>query len=154
MVNSTTDRIEKSIEINAPVARVWRALADYKEFGEWFGVNLESPFVPGQPTRGQKMRTGYEHLTVEMVAVKMEPERLFSYHWHPYAIDPAVDYSQEPCTLVEFTLEKTATGTLLTVTETGFDAIPAERRAEAFRLHNEGWTMQVECVANYVSQTT
>lgn len=153
MVDTSTDRIEKKIEIHAPVARVWQALTDYEQFSAWFGVKLESPFVVGQTTRGHITHPGYEHLVMEVLVQTIAPERLFSFFWHPYAIDPQVDYSQEPPTLVEFRLEKTATGTLLTVTESGFDAIPAHRRDEAFRMNNQGWTIQVERVANYVTQT-
>ncbi|HVU88314.1 MAG TPA: SRPBCC family protein [Pirellulales bacterium] len=151
MVSSSTDRIEKKIEIRAPAARVWRALTDYKEFSAWFGVNLESPFIAGRATHGHITHPGYEHLVMEVVVQKMEPERLFSFHWHPHAIDPQVDYSQETPTLVEFALEKTATGTLLTVAESGFDAIPAHRRDEAFRMNSQGWAIQIERVANYVA---
>src|SRR4051794_2249015 len=123
MNKSSTDRIAKQIDINAPIERVWRALTDHEEFGQWFGVNLESPFAVGQPTRGKITYPGYEHLTMEVVVQKIEPQRLFSFLWHPYAIDPKVDYSKEPPTLVEFVLEKTASGTRLTVTESGFDAL-------------------------------
>ena len=126
------DRIEKRIELKAPVARVWRALTDYREFGEWFRVKLEGPFVPGKVSRGQVTHPGYEHLQWEAVVQKMEPEKIFSFTWHPYAVDPKVDYSKETPTLVEFRLEKTPAGTLLVVTESGFDKIPAGRRAEAF----------------------
>jgi uncharacterized protein YndB with AHSA1/START domain len=152
-MKSSTDQIKKSIEIKAAPTRVWQALTNYKEFSAWFGVNLESPFVAGQPTRGHITHPGYEHLVLEAVVQKMEPERLFSFHWHPYAIDSQADYSHEPPTLVEFHLEATATGTRLTVTESGFDAIPAARRDEAFRRHSEGWAMQVESIANYVATT-
>ena len=93
MDTSETDRIEKSIELNAPLAKVWQALTDYREFGKWFKVDLESPFVPGQPTRGKLTYPGYEHLTMEVVVQTVEPQRLFSYSWHPYAVDPKVDYS-------------------------------------------------------------
>src|SRR5260221_12243738 len=106
MNESNTDRIEKRIELNAAPARVWRALTDYKEFGAWFRVNLEAPFVPGKTTRGKITHPGYEHLTMEVAVRTMEPERLFSFTWHPYAVDPKVDYSKEPPTLVEFALEK------------------------------------------------
>lgn len=145
------DRIEKRIELNAPVSRVWRALTDYREFGEWFRVKLDGPFVPGQVSRGQITYPGYEHLKWEAVVQKMEPERLFSYTWHPYAVDPNLDYSKETPTLVEFTLQKTATGTLLTVTESGFDKIPSNRRQEAFRRNDGGWTQQVKNIASYVA---
>jgi uncharacterized protein YndB with AHSA1/START domain len=150
-MKSNTDRIEKNIEIKAPITRVWRALTDYKEFSAWFGVNLESPFVIGQATRGNITYPGYEHLVMEVIVQRIEPERLFSYHWHPYAVDPQVDYSQELPTLVEFHLEKIATGTRLTVIESGFDAVPAARRDEAFRMNSQGWAAQVERIDNYVT---
>jgi uncharacterized protein YndB with AHSA1/START domain len=147
-----TDRIEKRLELNAPVSRVWRALTDYREFGEWFRVNLEGPFVPGETIRGHVTYPGYEHVILEIVVQKMEPERLFSYTWHPNAIDPKKDYSQEPQTLVEFRLEPTPTGTLLLLTESGFDQIPADRRAQAFRANDGGWTEQVQNIHRYVAQ--
>src|SRR5579871_6989417 len=127
--------IEKRIELNAPVSRVWRALTDYREFGEWFRVKLDGPFAPGRVSTGHIAYPGYEHLKWEAVVQKMEPERLFSFTWHPYAVDPNKDYSDETPTLVEFTLQKTANGTLLVVTESGFGNIPAERRADAFRMN-------------------
>src|SRR5580693_6288254 len=130
------DRIEKTIELKASVSRVWRALTDYCEFGEWFRVKLDGPFVPGQTSRGHITWPGYEHLVWEAVVQKIEPERLFSFTWHPYAIDPAADYSAETPTLVEFRLEKTETGTLLLLTESGFDKVPDARRAEAFRMND------------------
>lgn len=153
MNTSSTDRIEKRIELNAPPARVWRALTDHEEFGEWFRVKLESPFVPGQSTRGRITYPGYEHVIMEVVVQRMEAERLFSFHWHPYAVDPKVDYSTELPTLVEFTLEKTAAGTLLVVTESGFDSIPAARRDEAFRMNSGGWTEQLKNIETYVAKT-
>ena len=127
------DRIEKRIELNAPVSRVWRALTDYREFGEWFRVALEGPFVPGKPVRGRITWPGAEHLLMTATVQRMEPERLFSFMWHPYAIDPHVDYSSEPPTLVEFTLHATPEGTLLVVVESGFAALRrtgATRRSE------------------------
>lgn len=146
------DRIEKRIELRAPLSRVWRALTDYREFGQWFRVKLEGPFVPGQTTRGHITYPGYEHLKMEVVVQKIEPERLFSYIWHPYAVDPNKDYSQEPSTLVEFRLEKTPTGTLLVVTESGFDKIPSERRLEAFRMNEGGWNIQMQNIETHVAQ--
>jgi|SRR5215472_774986 len=125
-------QIEKRIELTAPISRVWRALTDYREFGEWFRVKLDGPFVPGQPTHGQMTYPVYEHLKFEVVIQKMQPEQFFSYTWHPYAVDPEIDYSTEKPTLVEFKLEPKESGTLLSVTESGFDKIPANRRAEAF----------------------
>ena len=147
-----TDRVEKRIEVKAPVARVWRALTDYREFGEWFRVKIDGPFVAGEVSRGHITHPGYEHLQWEAVVKAMEPERLFSFTWHPYAIDPKVDYSTEPQTLVEFRLEKTASGTLLTVTESGFDKIPAGRRPEAFRMNDNGWAQQTKNIERYVAE--
>src|SRR3982074_1770580 len=116
--------IEKRVELKAPISRVWRALTDYREFGEWFCVKLDGPFVPGQVSRGQITYPGYEHVKWEAIVQKIEPEHLFSFTWHPYAIDPKIDYSNEPSTLVEFILQKIPDGTLLTVSETGFENIP------------------------------
>jgi uncharacterized protein YndB with AHSA1/START domain len=146
------DRIEKQIELKAPVSRVWRALTDYREFGEWFQVKLEGPFVAGKVSRGQLTFPGYEHLQMEVVVQRIEPERFFSYTWHPYAIDPKVDYSKETPTLVEFTLEKSAKGTLLMVTESGFDKIPSARRLEAFRMNDNGWGQQLTNIESYVAE--
>src|SRR6266705_1204256 len=120
------NQIEKKIELKAPVSRVWRALTDCREFGEWFCAKLDSPFVVGQLARGHITYPGYEHLRFEATVSKMEPERLFAFTWHPYAIDPAVDYSAEPTTLVEFRLEPKAGGSILHLTESGFDAIPKD----------------------------
>ncbi len=146
-----TDRIEKRIELKAPVARVWRALTDHREFGEWFRVKIDGPFVPGEVSRGNITYPGYEHLQWEAVVKAMEPERLFSFTWHPYAVDPKMDYSKEPQTLVEFRLEKTAEGTRLTVTESGFDKIPAGRRPEAFRMNEGGWAEQMKNIERYLA---
>lgn len=146
------NRVEKRIELKAPVARVWRALTDYREFGEWFRVKLEGPFVAGQISRGHITHPGYEHVKWEAVVQKMEAERLFSFTWHPYAIDPKIDYSKETPTLVEFRLEKTAGGTLLVVTESGFDKIPVGRREEALRKNEGGWTAQMKNIESYVAQ--
>jgi uncharacterized protein YndB with AHSA1/START domain len=150
MTTSSSDRIEKQIEIHAPLERVWRALTDYQEFGEWFRVKLEGPFVVGQTVRGQITHPGYEHVTMEVIVHSIEPPRRFAFYWRPYAIDPTVDYSAEPRTLVEFTLEPTPTGTLLQVTESGFDGIPAGRRDEAFRMNERGWAGQVKNIDKYV----
>ena len=146
------DRIEKQIDLKAPVSRVWRALTDYREFGEWFRVKLEGPFVAGKEAQGQITHPGYEHLQMTMVVQKIEPERYFSYTWHPYAIDPKVDYSQETPTLVEFRLEKSAKGTLLKVTESGFDKIPSDRRLEAFRMNENGWAQQLNNIESHVAE--
>jgi uncharacterized protein YndB with AHSA1/START domain len=146
------NRIEKRIELKAPISRVWRALTDHREFGQWFRVKIDGPFLAGQVSRGQVTYPGYEDLKWAAVVQKMEPERLFSFTWHPYAVDPNEDYSAEPPTLVEFTLEKTANGTLLTVTESGFDKIPADRRLEAFRMNDGGWTEQMKNIERHVAQ--
>jgi len=144
--------IEKTIELKAPVARVWRALSDSREFGEWFRVRFEGPFVAGQVARGQLLYPGYEHLKFEMLIKEMQAEKLFSYTWHPYAVDPKADYSQETPTLVEFTLHKAAGGTRLTVKESGFENIPAARRAEAFRMNSDGWAAQVRNIEGYLAR--
>lgn len=146
------NRIEKRIELNAPVARVWRALTDFREFGEWFRVSLEGPFIPGHVARGHMTYPAYEHLVFECAVQQMEPERLFSFTWHPYAVDPNTDYSAEPPTLVEFRLEPTPSGTLLTVTESGFENIPAHRRLEAFRMNDGGWAQQIKNIESHVTQ--
>jgi uncharacterized protein YndB with AHSA1/START domain len=146
--------IEKRIELAAPVSRVWRALTDHREFGAWFRVKLDGPFVPGQIVRGHITYPGYEHLKWEATVQKMEPERLFSFTWHPYAVDAAVDYASEPTTLVEFRLEPTDGGTILFLTESGFDAIPKHRRIEAFRMNERGWTEQMTNIARHVERTT
>jgi uncharacterized protein YndB with AHSA1/START domain len=148
------DRIEKRIELKAPVSRVWRALTDSREFGQWFCVKPQGPFVVGQVTRGPITYPGYEHLMWEVVVQKMEPERLFSFTWHPYAVDPNADYSAETPTLVEFRLEKSAGGTLLTVTESGFDKLPPHRRLDAFRMNDGGWTQQMENIERHVASGT
>ncbi len=144
------DRIEKRIEVKAPVSRVWRALTDHREFGRWFRVMLESPFVPGETTRGQVTFPGYEHLAWTATVQRMEAERLFSFTWHPYAVDPRVDYTTEPPTLVEFKLEAIPGGALVVVTESGFAALPAHRRDEAFRMNDRGWTIQMQNIADHV----
>ncbi len=144
------DRIHQEIELKASRARVWRALTDYREFSEWFGVNLESPFAVGQKTRGRMTVTGHENTMMEVEVQKIESETLFSFTWHPYAIDPAVDYSQEPPTLVEFRLTEKGDRTLLSVTESGFAKIPAHRRAEAFRMNDRGWSIQLKDIAEHV----
>lgn len=146
------DRIEKRAELKAPVSRVWKALTDYREFGEWFGVKLDGPFVVGEVSTGYMTVPGYEHLKWHAVIKAMEPQRLFSYTWHPYAIEPDVDYSQEPPTLVEFRLEETESGTLLIITESGFGQIPAHRRVEAFRMNDRGWTIQLQDIEAHVMQ--
>lgn len=148
---SSTDRIEKQLVLRAPRARVWRALTDATEFGTWFRARLEGPFAIGRSVTGRITYPGYEHLVFEATVERMEPERLFSFRWHPHAVGPAADYAQEPTTLVEFRLEDAPGGTRLTVVESGFDRLPAARRAEAFRANEGGWAMQLENVSRHVS---
>lgn len=146
-----SDRIEKTIELKAPISRVWRALTDHREFGEWFRVKIDGPFKPGQVSTGRVTYPGYEHLKWEAVVQKMEPEKLFSLTWHPAAVDTKRDYSKEPQTVVEFRLEKSGSGTRLILTESGFDKIPSERRLEAFRMNDGGWEIQMKNIENYVA---
>jgi uncharacterized protein YndB with AHSA1/START domain len=145
-----TDRIEKQIALRAPIARVWRALTDHREFGEWFRVKLETPFQVGKTSHGRITYPGYEHLKMELVVEQMEPERLFSFRWHPSATDPAVDYSKEPTTLVEFRLEEADAGTRLRLCESGFDRLPASQRDHALRMNEGGWTQQMQNIQRHV----
>ena len=151
MTSTSTDRIEKRILLRALRSRVWRALTDAREFGAWFRVALEGPFAEGATIRGRITYPGYEHVTMEMLVERMDPERLFSYRWHSYAVSPDADYSAEPTTLVEFRLEEVPGGTLLTIVESGFDRLPSERRAEAFRMNDRGWAEQTENIARHVA---
>lgn len=144
------DRIEKQVEIAAPVERVWKALTDHEEFGAWFKVKLDGPFVPGEKSTGYMTWPGYEHLQWTAVVTAMEPMTRFAFTWHPYAIQQDVDYSSEEPTLVEFFLEPTPAGTLVKVVESGFDKVPAARRELAFRMNEKGWATQAERVKNYV----
>jgi uncharacterized protein YndB with AHSA1/START domain len=130
---------------------VWRALADAAEFGSWFGMELDGAFAPGATVKGVMTSPGHRHLTVEIAIERMDPETRMSYRWHPYPFEPGVDYSTEPTTLVEFQLEEVAEGTRLTVVESGFDRIPAARRAEAFRMNDAGWAGQLDNIARYVA---
>jgi uncharacterized protein YndB with AHSA1/START domain len=158
-----TDRIEKKVLLQAPRKRVWRALADSTEFGSWFGMKFDGPFVPGASVRGTIVPTTvdaevaraqkeYEGLPVEIAIEQMEPERLFSFRWHPFAVERGVDYSKEPTTLIVFVLEEVADGTMLSVTESGFDRIPLARRAKAFTANEQGWGMVVKLIQEYLVQ--
>jgi uncharacterized protein YndB with AHSA1/START domain len=146
------ERIEKRIELKAPVARVWRALTDHREFGEWFRVKLDGPFVLDKAVCGYVTYPGYEHLQWQVTVKEMQSERLFSFTWHPYAVDTSIDYSTEQPTLVEFRLEKIPSGTLLVVRESGFENLPSHRRLEAFRMNEGGWAEQVKNIAQYVAE--
>lgn len=157
-----TDRIEKKILLRAPRQRVWRALSDSSEFGRWFGAKFDGPFVPGATIRAVVAQTAvdaevaqaqkeFEGTPFEIVVEKMEPERLLSFRWHPFAIEPGIDYSAEPTTLVEFVLEEQDNAVILTVTESGFDRIALARRAKAFSANEQGWSMQVKLIEKYLT---
>ncbi len=149
---SSTDRIEKEITLEAPRARVWRALTDVEEFNTWFGVSLATPFAPGAEVSGKMNSPKYQHVTMSILIEKMEPMNLFSFRWHPYAIEEGVDYSAEPTTLVSFTLDDADTGgTRLKIVESGFDAIPESRRAKAFSSNTGGWNGQAENLRKYLA---
>jgi uncharacterized protein YndB with AHSA1/START domain len=146
---ATTDRIEKQRVLRAAPARVWRALSNAREFGTWFGVELSDDFVPGATIRGTVAYQG-QGVTFTFHIERMEPERLLAFRWHPFAVDPAIDYSREPTTLVELALAPAPEGTLLTVTESGFDQIPPARRAKAFEMNGAGWAEQLQNIARHV----
>ena len=146
-----SDRIEKKVVLGAPRSRVWRALTNAEEFGTWFGVKLEGGFAAGSRVQGRITIPGYEHVTMDITIVRLDPERTFSWRWHPYAVEPGVDYSKEPTTLVEFHLEEVVGGTRLTVVESGFEQIPLARRARAFEMNEGGWAAQLENIGRHVS---
>ena len=169
---STTDRIEKRVTLKAPISRVWRAIADAKEFGSWFGFTLEGPFAVGKAMKGRfdgtldeaaimaaQKQMGLEPSKVKLPAADttfctveaMEPERYFSFRWIPYGIDAEADPANEPTTLVEFRLEPAEGGTHLTIVESGFDRVPAHRRARAFRMNEGGWAAQANNLEKYVA---
>ena len=161
----STDRIEKKILLHVPQKRVWRALTDFTEFGTWFGVKFDGPFAPGATMRGvivgtkvnaevAKAQKQFEDLPFEILIERIEPERLFSFRWHPNAVERGVDYSAEPTTLIEFVLEEMAEGVLLTVTESGFDGIPLARRAKAFTANEQGWGIVVKLLEGYLVQAS
>src|ERR1700722_7414565 len=153
-MNTSTDRIERKVIINAPRTRVWRAVSDAGEFGDWFGVNFKGKtFVAGKHVQGKITYPGYEHLTMDVLIEQVVPEKLLSWRWPPAAIDPKVDYSHEPTTLVEFELKDADGGTLLTVIESGLDKIPLARRADVFRMNSSGWDQQMENVKKHVAKT-
>jgi len=160
---AVTDRIEKHVLLNASRARVWKALSDAKEFGDWFGVKFDGPFVAGAALRGvtvptkadpeiARMQEPYAGKTFDITVDRIEPQRLFSFRWHPYALEPGVDYSKEPTTLIVFTLEEQPNGVLLTVVESGFDQIPLERRAKAFAANEGGWEKQMTLIEKHLAR--
>ena len=160
-MTGTTDRIEKTTLLRAPRARVWCAISDAKQFGSWFGVDFDGPFVAGQHVTGRivptsvdaevaKSQEPYRGKAFDFSIDRIEPMRLFSFRWHPFAVDPDVDYSKESTTLVEFELEEIAEGTMLTITESGFDKVPLERRAQAFSKNEQGWASQIKLIEKYL----
>lgn len=163
-MSTETDRIEKKILLHAPLGRVWRALSDSNEFGAWFGMKFDGPFAEGATMRGTmvpttvdpevaKLQKDFEGFPFEITIDRIEPERLFSFRWHPNAVERGVDYSAEPTTLIVFELREVKGGILLTVTESGFDGIPLERRAQAFTANSQGWAMVVTLVEKYLAKT-
>jgi uncharacterized protein YndB with AHSA1/START domain len=151
-MNTSTDRIERKIVLKATRARVWRALTNIEEFNSWFGVKLQGKhFTPGQTFSGQVAYPGYEHIVMELTIEKCEPERLLSWRWHPNAIDPKMDYSSEPTSLVEFQLQDVVGGTLLTLVESGIDKIPVARRLDVFRNNSGGWDAQMKNIEKHVT---
>jgi uncharacterized protein YndB with AHSA1/START domain len=151
-MNTSTDRVERKILLKAPRARVWRAVSEAKELGDWFGVNFTGKtFVEGKHVQGQITYPGYEHLVMDVLIERIVPERLLSWRWHPAAIDSSVDYSKEPTTLVVFELEESDGGVVLTVVESGFDKIPAARRATAFRMNASGWEEQMKNIEKHIA---
>jgi len=164
-MGTDTDRIEKKVLLRAPRERVWHAISDARQFGSWFGVEFAGPFIAGATTIGNlvpttvdpeaaKRQKQYEGFKFEFAIDRIEPQRLFSFRWHPFAVERGVDYSKEPATLVTFELEQQADGTMLTVTESGFDRIPLERRAKAFAANEQGWTAQIKLIEKYLALAT
>ena len=154
MSTITTDRIEKKIELRHPRTKVWRALTGSQEFGKWFGAVFTDPFKLGATLRGKITHPGYEHMTMDVTIDRMEPERLFSWRWHPGAVEPGEDLSCEPTTLVVFELKEIPGGTLLTVVESGFDKIPIARRAKAFRDNEGGWAQQMKAIGAHLGKNS
>ena len=160
----STDRIEKKILLHAPLKLVWRALSDHEEFAAWFGIKFDGPFKPGARLRGTivgtsvdgdiaKAQKQHAAIPAEITVERVDPERLLSFRWHPHALQENTDYSKEPTTLVAFTLEKTAEGVLLTVTESDFDRIPLARRAKAFEANEQGWAIVIKLIEKYLAKT-
>ena len=165
MSTAVPDRIEKQVTLRAPLARVWRAITDSREFGSWFGVKFDAPFKAGErmvgtiaPTTADpkvaELQKPYEGLKFDITIDRIDPQRTFSFRWHPAAVDPAVDYSDEPTTLVVFTLEAVAGGVKLTITESGFNGIPLSRRAEAFKMNEGGWAAQLTLIEKYLAKAS
>jgi uncharacterized protein YndB with AHSA1/START domain len=153
-MNTMTDRIERKVLIKASRARIWRAIAEAGEFGDWFGVDFKGKsFAEGKHIQGKITYPGYEHLTMDVLIERIVPEQILSWRWHPAAIDSTVDYSLEPTTLVVFELREVDGGTLLSVVESGLDKIPLARRADVFRMNSSGWDEQMENIKKHVAET-
>jgi uncharacterized protein YndB with AHSA1/START domain len=159
-----TDRITKQILLRASQERVWQAISDSQQFGSWFGMRFDAPFIAGATMKGwltptkvdaevAAMQKPYEGMAFTFQIGDIEPPRRLTFRWHPHAVDPGTDYSHEPMTLVEFVLEPRAEGTMLTITESGFDSIPLERRAKAFSSNDKGWEHQTRMIEAYLAQT-
>jgi uncharacterized protein YndB with AHSA1/START domain len=162
-MSGSTDRIVKKVVLQAPRERVWRAISDEREFGAWFGVAFDGAFAAGARLTGRitptqvdaevaRSQQPYAGKTFEIVVDRIEPMRLLSFRWHPFAVEPGVDYTNEPATLVVFELQEAAGGTLLTITESGFDRIPLERRAQAFTANDQGWAAQMRLIEKYLAR--
>lgn len=152
-MTSVADRIDREIRLDVPRARVWRALANADEFGKWFGAGLRGKtFEVGQRVEGPITYPGYECALFDVLIECMERERLLAFRWHPYAVEPNVDYSNEPTTLVVFELSEIEGGTRLRIVETGFDKLPEARRLEAFRMNSDGWDEQLKNIRKHVSR--
>jgi uncharacterized protein YndB with AHSA1/START domain len=146
------DRIEKKVELKAPISKVWKAISNPSEFGEWFRVKFETPFIPGQVCKGRLTYPGYEHYPFEITVREMKPEYYFSFNWHPYAVDLERDYSSEKPTLVELRLKEVGEATVLSIVESGFEQVPQDRREEAFQMNEGGWSQQIENIKAYVEE--
>lgn len=164
-MGADTDRIQKRVILRAPLERVWNAVSDSSRFGDWFGVRFEGPFVAGMAIKGKivptkadpdvaKMQEPYSGMPFDCIVERIEPMKLFSFRWHPFAVDPGVDYSKEPTTLVTFELEPVPGGTQLTITESGFDSIPLSRRAKAFEMNEHGWAGQTRLIEKYLAHAS
>ncbi len=164
MPDQTPDAIVKTVTLKADLDRVWRAISDAQEFGQWFGMRFDAPaFTPHSKMTGRitptvvndevaAMQKPHEGMAFEMVIADIEPKSLFSFRWHPYAIDKTRDHSHEPMTLITFALKEVEGGVHLTITESGFNAIPIERRAEAFAADSGGWAKQLELIEAWLAR--
>lgn len=156
------DRIEKTILLRAPVARVWQAISDAQQFGTWFGVQFDGGFVAGARVTGRivptkvdqeiaKSQAPHAGKPFEFIVERIEPTQRFSFRWHPFAVEAEIDYTKEPMTLVVFELTQAPAGTMLTISESGFDHIPVSRRARAYAAHEQGWEDQTRLIAKYLA---